>query len=103
MESAVLTCLHAFCSGDTVANSAHQADGDQLSRAERRQCRKTVFATHWRYVAMKNGRITRRRRRSWRTLTVIQAGPLGWKSRKGQEVDTGGHTVKGKTSEKDKS
>ena len=36
-------------------------------------------------------------------LTVIQAGPLGWKSRKGQEVDTGGHTVKGKTSEKDKS
>ena len=44
MESAVHTCQDASCPGDTLANSAHHIDRNQLFRGERWQCRTMVPA-----------------------------------------------------------
>ena len=57
-----------------LPNSSHQIDRDQLSRGERQQCRTNVLAPLW--AAHSNPQtcardISRRRRRSRRTWTVI--------------------------------
>ena len=67
MACHTLACQYVSCSGDTLANSAHQIDRDQLSRGERWQCRTNVFLKCARDISR------RRRRKSRRTWTVIKA------------------------------